>query len=123
MPGKEIKAPEDHKPKVEKPKVDKVEVPVGEGDAKRMVPAHRIALRGIVVTVLNENLDDFEVLDDIRALQDNEDASRMPSLLRRLIGDDYRRVLDALRGENGRVSVSDGSAFVLELIQALDPKS
>ncbi|WP_336630001.1 MULTISPECIES: hypothetical protein [unclassified Microbacterium] len=115
------KAPQDRQPKAEKPKVDTVEITIGDGDAKRTVKARRVAIRGIVVTVPEENLDDFEVLDDMRALQDNQDPSRMPSLLRRLIGDDFRRVLDALRGENGRVSVEDGTKFVWDLIQALNP--
>lgn len=115
--------PEDHKPKAEKPKVDTVEIAIGDGAAKRTVKARRVAIRGIVVTVPEENLDDFEVLDDMRALNDNQDPSRMPALLRRLVGDDFRRVLEALRGPNGRVSVEDGSNYVLELIQALNPNS
>lgn len=117
------RTPQDRQPKTEKPKVDTVEVTLGDGDAKRTVKARRVAIRGIVVTVPEENLDDFEVLDDMRALNDNQDPSRMPALLRRLVGDDFRRVLDALRGENGRVSVEDGSNYVLELIQALNPNS
>lgn len=120
---KAVKQPQDHKPKDEKPKVDTVEVEIVEGDKKRMVPARRVAIRGVVVTVLDESLDDFEVLDDIRAVQDDEDSSRMPSLLRRLIGDDYRRVMDALRGPNGRVSVEAGSTFVMDLFGALNPNS
>lgn len=127
---KTVKAPQDHKPKEEKPKVDTVEIDVetGETDADgkpktRKAKARRVALRGVVVTVPDEALDDFEVLDDMRALQDDEDASRMPALLRRLIGDDYKRVLNALRGSNGRVSVEDGTTFVWELIKALNPNS
>ncbi len=115
---KTVKQPEDRKPKAETPKVDTVEVEI-DG---RMVKARRVALRGIVVTVPDESLDDFEVLDDIRAVQDQNDASRLPALLRRLVGaEDYRRVMEALRGTNGRVSVEAGSTFVLELFQALNP--
>ena len=115
------KAPQDHKPKTEKPKVELVEIDVDNGDGKtRKAKAHRVALRGIVVTVPTDALDDFEVLDDIRAVQDTDDASRLPALLRRLVGDvDYRRVMDALRGSNGRVSVQDGSQFVLDLFEAV----
>lgn len=128
---KGAKQPEDRKAKVEKPKVDTVEIDVetGETDAEgkpktRKASARRVAIRGIVVTVPDEALDDFEVLDDIRAVQDQDDASRLPALLRRLVGtDDYRRVIDALRGPNGRVSVEDGSTFVLDLFKALNPSS
>lgn len=124
------RTPQDRQPKTEKPKVDTVEIDIHTGESAengkpttRKVKARRVAIRGIVVTVPEENLDDFEVLDDMRALNDNQDASRMPALLRRLVGDDFRRVLDALRGENGRVSVEDGSNYVLELIRALNPNS
>lgn len=119
------KQPEDRKPKAEpKPSVDRVEIDVEEDGKKRAVQASRVAIRGVVVTVPDEALDDFEVLDDIRAVQDQDDASRLPALLRRLVGtDDYRRVIDALRGPNGRVSVEDGSTFVLELFKALNPSS
>lgn len=117
---KGAKQPQDRKPKDDKPKVDKVDITVGEGDDKRTIPASRVAIRGVVVTVPHEALDDFEVLDDMRALQDEEDASRMPALLRRLIGDDYKRVLNALRDPStGRVKVEDGTKFVWDLIGAL----
>lgn len=117
------KQPEDHKPKTEKAKVDTVDITVEEGGKKRTVPAKRVALRGVVVTVPEDALDDFEVLDDIRAVQDDEDASRLPALLRRLVGDDYKRVMNALRGANGRVSLEVGSQFVMELFEALNPSS
>jgi len=118
------KQPHDHKAKTEKPKVDTVDITVGEGDNARTVKARRVAIRGIVVTVPDDALDDFEVLDDVRAVQDQDDASRLPSLLRRLVGDDdYRRVMTALRGDTGRVSVEAGSTFVLDLFGALNPSS
>ncbi|HWU28025.1 MAG TPA: hypothetical protein VN041_02905 [Microbacterium sp.] len=124
---KGAKQPQDRKPKDDKPKVDQVEIdtPTGEVDDEgkpktRKVKASRVAIRGIVVTVPHEALDDFEVLDDIRAAQDSDDASRMPALLRRLVGDvDYKRVLNALRGANGRVSIADGGQFVMDLFEAL----
>ncbi|OJU39682.1 MAG: hypothetical protein BGN97_00230 [Microbacterium sp. 69-10] len=123
---KGAKQPQDRKPKDDKPKVEQVEIdtPTGEVDDEgkpktRKVKASRVAIRGIVVTVPHEALDDFEVLDDMRALHDEEDASRMPSLLRRLIGDDYKRVMNALRGTNGRVGVEDGTKFVWDLVGAL----
>jgi hypothetical protein len=122
--AKSVKQPTDRKPKDDKPKVDTVEIEVGEGKDKRTIPARRVAIRGVVVTVPDEAVNDFEVLDDIRAVQDQDDASRLPALLRRLVGDaDYRRVMDALRGANGRVAIDVGSEFVLELFQALNPSA
>lgn len=120
------KAPQDHQPKTIKPKVEKVETVLGEGDDARTVSARQVTMpvapdKSVVVVVADEALDDFEVLDDIRAVQDQNDASRLPSLLRRLVGEQYRTVLDQLRGPNGRVSTSDGAQFVLDLFQALNP--
>ncbi len=119
---KGAKAPQDHQPKSEKPKVEKIDITLGEGDEARTVSGRRVTLQGIEVSVPDEALDDFELLDDIRAVQDQSDPSRMPSLLRRIIvPGEYRAVLDALRGPNGRVSVEDGSKFVLELFRSLNP--
>ncbi|MDF2992090.1 MAG: hypothetical protein K0S37_2604 [Microbacterium sp.] len=126
------KAPTDHQPKTIKPKIEKIEIDLPDGlddddEPKfRKVPGRRVSMptalgKTVDVDVADEALDDFEVLDDIRAVQDQNDASRLPSLLRRLVGDQYRTVLDELRGANGRVSTSDGAQFVLDLFQALNP--
>ncbi|MFB3980331.1 hypothetical protein [Microbacterium proteolyticum] len=123
------KAPQDHQPKTEKPKVETVEVDLPDGFDEddnpkyRKASARRVTVSGVEVTVLEEALNDFELLDDIRAAQDLNDGSRMPSLLRRLVGNDYSKVLDALRGPNGRVTVEAGSQFVWDLFKALNPNS
>ena len=119
-----IKQPQDHLPKVEKPKVESVEVEVGEGDGARTVPAKRTTIQGITVTVTDEALDDFELLDDLHAIDVDKNASRFPSLLRRLIGDDYKAVMDGLRDKaTGRVKVMSGTKFIRELLGALNPNS
>lgn len=135
------KVPEDHKTETVKPKVVKVdvEIPVlnDNGTPKvgddgtpetRTVPGKRVTMPTpsggtIDVDVPDEALDDFEFLDDVRAVQDEEDASRLPSLLRRLVGNQYRDVLKALKGPNGRVTVESGSSFVMDLFGALHPNS
>lgn len=127
--------PQDHQTK--KPKIESVKVEVPELDAKgmptfdddgeqktRTVDARRTTVNDIEVTVLEEALDDFELLDDIRAAGDNGDASRLPSLLRRLVGDDYKRILDELRDPvTRRVSAAKGSQFVWDVFGALNPNS
>jgi hypothetical protein len=128
------RAPQDHQSKAVTPKVETVEIELPDGlddDGKpktRTVPGRRVTMpvtlgTSIDVDVADEALDDFEVLDDIRAVQDQNDASRLPSLLRRLVGDQYRTVLDVLRGANGRVTTEAGSQFVMDLFQALNPNS
>lgn len=110
---KGVKQPEDHKPKTEDPKVEVV-------DGARIVTLHGAEWR-----IEDAVLDDFELLDDLRAVQDNDDASRMPSLLRRMLGDDgYKQAMDVLRDSGtGRVSVEAGAIFVWDLFKALNPNS
>lgn len=110
----EPKKPQDHLSKQEKPKV------VTESD--RWVVTHE----GITLTVLKEALDDFELLDDLAALQSDEKAGavRFPSLLRHLAGDEgFKAVTDGLRAENGRVPIAKTVQYILEVFGALNPNS
>ena len=101
------KAPQDRKPKAE----SKPETLTGH-------------VRGRDWTVLTEALDDFELLDDLNALEQKGDATRLPAVLRRLLGEQWRDAMDAMRNtETGRVSVEAGSEFVMDLMGALNPNS
>lgn len=75
------------------------------------------------VTVLSESLDDFELLDDLRAVDVDQNASRLPALLRRLVGNDYSTVMNALRNDGGRVQIGPAAQFIRDLFGALDPNS
>ncbi|WP_157509586.1 hypothetical protein [Leifsonia sp. Root4] len=103
--------PQDHKKP--KPSVETI-----EGGKK-------VTISGITVTVLDEALDDFELLEDLAALQsDPKKRGSLPLMLRRLVGDDGRQaVLDGLRGTNGRVPVKAGLEFIEELFGVLNPNS
>lgn len=128
--------PQDHQTKNESTKFEKVEIdlpvvdasgaPVldDEGNATtRRVPARRATVSGIEVTVADEALDDFELLDDFRGLSDS-DASRLPSVLRRMVGNDYKRIMNELRDPaTGRVTASVGSQFVYDTVRAFNPNS
>lgn len=110
----EPRMPQDHLAKVEKPKV------VAGDD--RWTVTHQ----GITLVVLREALDDFELLDDLAALQADEKKGsiRFPPLLRRLAGEEgYRAVTDGMRGSNGRVPIAQTVQFILEVFQALNPNS
>lgn len=121
------KKPQDHQQKKQKP-ID-VEIKLAdpteeEPERTRTVPGKQVTVEGIDVRVPDEALDDFEILDDIRGVQDSNDVSRMPSLLRRLVGDDYRRILDELRDKTtGRVGAAKASEFVFAVFEALNPSS
>lgn len=102
-----VKQPTDRKPKDE-PKPE-------------TLTAH---VRGRDWTVPADALDDFELLDDLNALEQRGDVTRLPSVLRRLLGDQWRDAMEALRDEStGRVTVEAGSEFVMALMGALNPNS
>lgn len=69
-------------------------------------------------------MDDFELLDDFNALEQRDDPTRLPSVLRRLLGDQWRDAMEAIRDEEtGRVSIEAGAEFAGEIMEALDPNS
>lgn len=110
-----MKEPQDHKPKVEK-----VEVTLGEGDNERTVPARRVKIDGITVTVPDEALDDFELLEDLGQLE-QRNAARLPSVAKRLFGDEYGAILDALREPTGRIPIQKATQFIRDVFGALNP--
>lgn len=100
------KQPQDHLPK--KPTVEDVD------------GGKRVTLHGVTVTVPTEAIDDWELLEELDAL-DRGKGQKLPSVLRRLVGDDYSMVIDSLRGKNGRVSIARGTEFVTDLLGSLNP--
>lgn len=104
---KAAKQPQDHKPKAE-PKPETLTAYV----------------RGREWSVPSDALDDFELLDDLNALEQKGDATRLPAVLRRLLGEQWRDAMDVMRNtETGRVSIEAGSEFVMDLMGALNPNS
>ena len=101
------KKPEDHKPKA-----------TADGDVKVAM------IHGKEWTIPGDALDDFELLDDINELEANQNAARLPSILRRLIGDQWREAMDLLRNKDtGRVSLEDGGKFVEDVLKEIAPNS
>lgn len=108
------KKPQDHLPKTEKPKVEVVD------------GGRKVTLKGVTITVPDEAIDDFELVEELSRVQfgSKSDKGWMPSILRRLVGDDgYKTVMDGLRAENGRVPVQAGFEYIQELFKALNPNS
>lgn len=71
-------------------------------------------------TVPLDALDDFELLDDLNAIQDG-DGARLPTVLRRLLGaEQYRAALESLRSaETGRVSLEAGASLVERILEGI----
>lgn len=104
------KKPQDHKPKQVKPKVEKV----AEGQ--------KVTISGKSVVIASDALDDWELLEDLAAMQEGQNH-KIPSVARRMFGDSYTDALEQFRGKNGVVKASDFSAFVQRVFVALNPES
>lgn len=112
-PPASAKKPQDRKPP-EPPKAKVTQTDDGRD----------IELEGVKVHVLNEALDDFELLDMMGRAEATQDASILPEVLRRFVGEDgYKAVMEHLRGPNGRVKVTDAVPFINRLLGGADPNS
>lgn len=125
----DVKKPQDKQGK--KPRVREVEggtevtfseIPSRGRDGKVILQDEKpVPLR---VTVPTDALNDFELLDEMRAIDVDRNAAMMPAVLRRLIGDDFRQVMDALRDpDTGRVTIDAATAWIRSLMEALNPNS
>lgn len=81
-----------------------------------------VTVRGVDITVPVDALNDFELLDDLNELEQRQNAARMPAILRRLVGEQWREVMDAARDpESGRVTIEAGADLVREIMEGLSP--
>lgn len=109
-------APQDHQPKKKKKGKKKAAL-----KAEALEGTVTVEVAGAEWTVALKALDDFELLEDLDAI-DSGKGQRLPRALRRLLGDEqYPRALDAVRDEHGVVSVVAGAEFFEEILQALNP--
>lgn len=80
-------------------------------------------IQGIKITLDPEILDDFELLQMLKNVQ--EDALLIPDVFLRIVGEkQYETILGKLRDpETHRVSVKAATEFFVELIKRIAPKS
>lgn len=84
----------------------------------------QVTISGVTVTVSDDAVNDFELLDDLRAIDVDKNAARLPGVLRRLVGDQYQAVMDGIRDKTtGRVTIEAGSEFLKDLFEVLNPNS
>ena len=80
-----------------------------------------VELRGVKLEIDPEVFNDFEVMDALDQMQEGN-ALRLAGLIRKIVGDKCKEVMDALRdGENGRVPIDAASDFFGELMEAVTP--
>lgn len=77
---------------------------------------------GIKVSVPVDAIDDFDLLVDLSEMQTGNPV-RIVSAFRRLLGDDYERVMKELKGDSPRLTVTKASEFFHKTFKALDPNS
>lgn len=82
----------------------------------------RVAVQGLTLDIDPAVFDDFELLEEMAAVADG-DALRAVPLVRRVLGEDYRRVLDHLRTGTGRVPATAVVGFLTDLMGAVSPNS
>lgn len=100
------KKPADHKPKAEK-----------------QSEVLTTTVRGVEFSIPLELIDDFEFLGDIASIEDG-DVTRLAAVGKRLLGDQYSKLLDLARDPaTGRVSITAGGQIITEVLDGLNPSS
>lgn len=87
-----------------------------------------VTSHGVTVTIDPASLDDLDVLEALYDMQHSDEdpngAFEIVVLLRKLFGDDYRRVKDALRDpETGRIPGETLNGFLTDVFEKAAPNS
>ncbi|KFI56593.1 hypothetical protein [Bifidobacterium callitrichos] len=82
-----------------------------------------VTVHGVTLTIDPELFDDYEIVEDLYDVQSGENPLKAVPLLRRLLGDKYEEVKDALRGEDGRITSEALDTFLTDLMEAANPNS
>ena len=66
--------------------------------------------------------DDFELLESLAEIQ-RGDVLALPAVFRTVAGDKAQDLLDAIRGENGRVTATAATETLVQIMSELAPKA
>lgn len=97
------------------------EAPHAPGDTVP-VDMRTITVAGVQLTVDPTVLDDFELLESLAEIQ-RGDVLVLPKVFRAVAGDKAQELLDALRGENGRVTATAATEVLVQIMRELNPKA
>ena len=86
------------------------------------VDMRTITVVGVQLTVDPTVLDDFELLELLAEIQ-RGDIIVLPTVFRAVAGDKAQELLDALRGENGRVTATAATEVLVQIMRELNPKA
>ncbi|MCL2746127.1 MAG: hypothetical protein FWE48_03430 [Coriobacteriia bacterium] len=81
-----------------------------------------IRVKGITLHVWDDILDDLELLEDLIALDEGDNRASI-SALKRVLGDEYSKIKDALRDERGIVKTKDVGAFFFAVLDEVRAKN
>lgn len=117
------KTPQDHQPKTEKPKVEKIEVTIGEGDSERSIPAKRVTIDGLTVTIQDRALNDYRVIQMLaRGGEGNAMANARAMDL--ILGEDqHNTAAKHFEDEDGYIDQEAFGKFTGDLFSAVAPNS
>ena len=81
-----------------------------------------ITVAGVQLTVDPTVFDDFELLESLAEIQ-RGDVLALPAVFRAVAGDKAQALLDAIRGENGRVTATAATEVLVQIMSELAPKA
>jgi hypothetical protein len=95
------KVPQDHQLAADKPRV--------------------VTAQGVEVTIDPKIFDDYELVEESAQMQEN--PTIIVAMLHKILGSQYEQVKEALRGDDGIVSVEAMAIFFAEVMQKAAPNS
>lgn len=81
-----------------------------------------ITVADVKITVDPTIFDDFELLESLAEIQ-RGDILALPTVFRAVAGDQAQALLDAIRGENGRVTATAATEMLVQIMSELAPKA
>lgn len=81
-----------------------------------------ITVAGVQIAVDPTIFDDFELLESLAEIQ-RGDILALPTVFRAVAGDQAQALLDAIRGENGRVTATAATETLVQIMSELAPKA
>ncbi len=74
---------------------------------------------GIKVTIDKKVLDDIELIDWMDEVAEGN-ALKVPKILKRILGNQYKKVYDQMRNRRGVVTATRAAEFFTKLIEGID---
>jgi len=91
-------------------------------NTKRENEKVEITVKGVTLHVWSDILDDLELLEDLIEIDEGNNRASI-SALKRVLGDEYGQVKDALRDERGIVKTKDVGAFFFTVLDKVKAKN